>query len=105
METHPIAELLQAEKKAEQIKAKAHEEAQEKIERAKRDAENLLKKEEQQGRNESKELLEEALKAAQKEASYIRAKGQEQVLALKESSHKRMNKASTLLLDKLDKAI
>jgi vacuolar-type H+-ATPase subunit H len=105
MENNQLAELLQAEKKAETLRARSKEDSLARVEKAHKDAESLLKRTEQEARSESKEILEHSKKNSQKEALEIRSKGQAAVVALRNGGEKNTQKAVTVLMDALDSAI
>ncbi len=105
MENNQLAELLQAEKKAESLRVKSKEDSMHRIEKAHKDAESLFKKAEQDSKDEAKDILENSKKNSQKDALEIRSKGQAAVLALRNTGEKNTQKAVTVLMDALDSSI
>ncbi len=105
MESNNIAELLQAEKKAESLRGKSAEEMAARIQKARREADALILNEEQQSREVAKRILEESSNNAKKEALVLRAKGQKDVTELRSAAEGNKQKAVLVLMGNLDKAI
>ena len=105
MENNQLAELLEAEKKAETMRVRSREDSTLRIEKAHKDAELLLKKAEQSAKDEAREILENSKKNSQKEALEIRTKGQAAVLTLRGTGEKNTQKAVALLMEALDSSI
>ncbi len=102
METEALTQLLQAEKKAEQLRQNALREAEFIIEKAKKDSEMLLKKEAEQLREQQKMGAEDASVGVKKDIGAIKKVGDEKAQLLRKSAEKNMQNAVSLILEKLD---